>query len=191
MRVEIDKKVVGKNLTKLVKNSGKSRKEICAATGIGYSTFTEWINGRKYPRPEGIEILAKYFGVSKADLIEEQPASPTLLSPAQISDIIRARREGMGLTHEQLAEQTGITVAVIKKWEKGKIAEPRIDLASNLARALDIPTSTLLGVQEDETSIRRQRFRTLLYQEIPDLCLTDEEIRQVINYIKFVISQRR
>ncbi|MBQ6713202.1 MAG: helix-turn-helix transcriptional regulator [Selenomonadales bacterium] len=191
MRVEIDKKVVGKNLTKLVKNSGKSRKEICAATGIGYSTFTEWINGRKYPRPEGIEILAKYFGVSKADLIEEQTAAPVLLSPAEIGNTIRAQREEKGLTYEQLAEQTGTTVAVIKKWEKGKIAEPRIDMASNLARALDLPTSALFGVQENETNIRRQRFRTMLYEELPDLCLTDDEIRQVINYIKFVISQRK
>lgn len=191
MRVEIDKKVVGKNLTKLVKNSGKSRKEICAATGIGYSTFTEWINGRKYPRPEGIEILAKYFGVSKADLIEEQTAAPVLLSPAEIGNTIRAQREEKGLTYEQLAEQTGITVAVIKKWEKGKIAEPRIDMASKLARALDLPTSALFGVQENETNIRRQRFRTMLYEELPDLCLTDDEIRQVINYIKFVISQRK
>ena len=189
MRVETDKKIVSKNLTRLIEQSGKSRKEICAETGIGYSTFTEWANGRKYPRPEGIEMLAKYFGVSKADLIEEQSAT-TLLSPVQIGDIIRAKREEKGLTHEQLAEQTGITLAIIKKWEKGKIAEPRIDFASKLAKTLGLATSTILGVQEDEKSIRKQRFRTLLYQEIPDLCLTDEEIWQVITYIKFVISQR-
>lgn len=189
--MKIDKQVVSRNIARLVAKTGKSRKEICAEMGIGYSTFSEWANGRTYPRPEGIEMLAKYFKVSKAELIEDQTATPVLLSPVQIGDIIRAKREEKGLTHEQLAEQTGITLSIIKKWEKGKIAEPRIDLASNLARALGLPTSTILGVQEDETSIRRQRFRTMLYEELPDLSLTDDEIRQVIKYIKFVISQRK
>ena len=188
--MKIDKQVVSRNIARLVAKTGKSRKEICAEMGIGYSTFSEWANGRTYPRPEGIEMLAKYFKVSKAELIEDQTAVPVLLSPAEIGNTIRARREGMGLTHEQLAEQSGITALIIKKWEKGKIAEPRIDMASKLAKALDLPTSVILGVQEDETSMRRQRFRTMLYEEIPDLCLTDDEIRQVINYIKFVISQR-
>lgn len=183
--------VFPKNFKKFIDTSGKTRIEIATALGVTPVAINDWLHGKRFPRVDKLEALALLFGVSKSDLIEEQPASPTLLSPAQIGDTIRARREGMGLTHEQLAEQTGITVTIIKKWEKGKIAEPRIDLASNLARALDIPTSTLLGVQEDEASIRRQRFRTLLYQEIPDLSLTDEEIRQVINYIKFVISQRR
>lgn len=183
--------IFARNLKRYMDLHEKNQKEMAQIIGVSAPTVHDWLKAKIHPRMDKVELIARYFNITKADLIEEQPASPTLLSPAQIGDIIRARREGMGLTHEQLAEQTGITVAVIKKWEKGKIAEPRIDLASNLARVLDLPTSTLLGVQEDETSIRRQRFRTLLYQEIPDLCLTDDEIRQVINYIKFVISQRK
>lgn len=189
MRVEIDKKVVGKNLTKLVKNSGKSRKEICAATGIGYSTFTEWINGRKYPRPEGIEILANYFGVPKADLIEEHNEANTV-SPTEIGNLVRNKRESMGLTHEQLAQRTNISVKKIKQWETGKSTRP-LGEAKILSVVLDIPFGKLMGVQVDTEQIQRQRFRERLYQEIPNLVLSDEEIAQVINYIKFVMSQRK
>ncbi len=169
---------------------GKKRNDLVRDLNFKYSTVSDWEKGITIPRMDKAEALARYFNITVADLVGEDK-KPPLLSLDQIGNIIRARREEIGLTHEQLAEQTGITVAVIKKWEKGKIAEPRIDMASRLAKALDLRTSALLGVQEDETSIRRQRFRTMLYEELPDLCLTDDEIMQVINYIKFVISQRK
>ena len=40
--------------------------------GFPYSTVTEWINGKKYPRIDRIEIMADYFGILKSDLIEEK-----------------------------------------------------------------------------------------------------------------------
>lgn len=183
------REIFPKNFKKLIDGSGKTRKDIAIALGVTPVAINDWLHGKRYPRPEGMEAIAKYFCVPKSTLIEP-PQKPALLSSVQIGDIIRAKREEKGLTHEQLAEQTGITLAIIKKWEKGKIAEPRIDFASKLAKVLGLATSTILGVQEDEKSIRRQRFRTMLYEEIPDLCLTDDEIKQVVNYIKFVISQR-
>lgn len=51
--------------------SGKDRKEASKALGLPYSTLTEWMNGKKYPRIDNIEKLAEYFGVSKSDLIED------------------------------------------------------------------------------------------------------------------------
>ena len=185
------KEIFARNLKRYMDLYGKSQKEMAQIIGVSAPTVHDWLKAKMHPRMEKVELIARYFNITKAELIEEPSASPILLSPVQIGDIIRARREEMALTQDQLAEQAGIAVATIKKWEKGKIAEPRIDLASNLARALDLPLSIIFGVQEDEISVRRQRFRTMLYGEIPDLCLTDDEMRQVINYIKFVVSQRQ
>jgi ribosome-binding protein aMBF1 (putative translation factor) len=42
--------------------------------GFPYSTITEWINGKKYPRIDRIEVMADYFGILKSDLIEEKTA---------------------------------------------------------------------------------------------------------------------
>ena len=39
--------------------------------GFPYSTLTDWVNGKKYPRINNIEKLAAYFEVSKSDLIED------------------------------------------------------------------------------------------------------------------------
>lgn len=66
-----NKTVFARNLKRFVDMSGKDRKEITNALGIPYSTLTDWMNGNKYPRINNMEKLAKYFGISKSDLIED------------------------------------------------------------------------------------------------------------------------
>ena len=55
-----------------MKQKNKSRKEICDDLNIKYTTFADWYNGNRYPRIDKIELLAKYFGIQKSDLIEEK-----------------------------------------------------------------------------------------------------------------------
>jgi repressor LexA len=63
--------MISKNLRKYIELSGKERKEIADALSVSYSTFTDWVNGNTYPRIDKIEMLANYFNITKADLIEE------------------------------------------------------------------------------------------------------------------------
>lgn len=67
-----NKQTMSKNLKFYIERSGKDRKELAEIWGFPYSTVTEWINGRKYPRIDRIEIMADYFGILKSDLIEER-----------------------------------------------------------------------------------------------------------------------
>lgn len=66
-----NKEVFAKNLQKYIARKGKSRKDIVSELNVSYSTLTDWVNGKKFPRIEKIEMLAEYFGVSKSDLIED------------------------------------------------------------------------------------------------------------------------
>lgn len=66
-----NKDVLSKNLKKYIAKNGKDRSEVCKELGLSYSTLTDWINGKKYPRINNIEKLADYFNVSKSDLIED------------------------------------------------------------------------------------------------------------------------
>lgn len=68
-----NKEIFSKNLKYYIEKSGKDRRELAEIWGFPYSTVTEWINGRKYPRIDRIEIMADYFGILKSDLIEEKP----------------------------------------------------------------------------------------------------------------------
>lgn len=67
-----NKEIFSKNLKYYIEKSGKDRRELSEIWGFPYSTVTEWINGRKYPRIDRIEIMADYFGILKSDLIEEK-----------------------------------------------------------------------------------------------------------------------
>lgn len=66
------KDVMAKNLRKYMERSGKTQKEMSEIVGVSTATFSEWINGKKYPRIDKIEIMAEYFGILKSDLIEEK-----------------------------------------------------------------------------------------------------------------------
>ena len=67
-----NKEIFSKNLRYYIERTGKDRRELAEIWGFPYSTVTEWINGRKYPRIDRIEIMADYFGILKSDLIEEK-----------------------------------------------------------------------------------------------------------------------
>lgn len=68
-----NKEIFSKNLRSYIEKSGKDRRELAEIWGFPYSTVTEWVNGRKYPRIDRIEIMADYFGILKSDLIENKP----------------------------------------------------------------------------------------------------------------------
>ena len=67
-----NKAILSKNLRYYIDKSGKDRRELADTWGFPYSTVTDWINGKKYPRIDRIEIMADYFGILKSDLIEEK-----------------------------------------------------------------------------------------------------------------------
>lgn len=66
-----NKEIFAKNLKNHMVTNGKDRKQIAADLNIAYSTLTDWVNGKKFPRIEKVEMLADYFGISKSDLIED------------------------------------------------------------------------------------------------------------------------
>lgn len=86
-----NKKVMAENLQYYIGLSGKTQKELCEIVGVAYSTFNDWVNGKKYPRIDKIEIMANYFGILKSDLIEdkrmkEQPEEMAVLAASIMRD---------------------------------------------------------------------------------------------------------
>lgn len=67
-----NKNIFAINLKHQMALHGKSRRDICEALGFSYYTFSDWVNGKKYPRMDKVEMLANYFGILKSDLIEEK-----------------------------------------------------------------------------------------------------------------------
>lgn len=66
------KEVFAKNLRYYMESRGKTQKELAEIVGVSAPTMNDWLKAKKYPRIDKIEILAKYFGILKSDLIEEK-----------------------------------------------------------------------------------------------------------------------
>ena len=64
--------VMARNITRYMKENGKTRRDVCKELGFVYSTFSDWVTGKKYPRIDKIEKMADYFGCEKSDLIEDK-----------------------------------------------------------------------------------------------------------------------
>lgn len=66
----------------------------------------------------------------------------------KINDVIRTRRQALGLTQEALAGKLGVSAPAVNKWERG-LNYPDITLLPVLARTLGVDLNTLLSFQED------------------------------------------
>ena len=66
-----NKSVMANNIKRYLQQFGKTQKELCETLGFKETTVSSWMSGKSYPRIDRIEKMAKYFGVKKADLIED------------------------------------------------------------------------------------------------------------------------
>ena len=66
-----NKAIMAKNIQYYMDKNQKSRQDICDALGIKYTTLSDWVKGKSYPRIDKIELMANYFGISKSDLVED------------------------------------------------------------------------------------------------------------------------
>ena len=90
-----NKEVMSKNLKYYIERSGKDRRELAEIWGFPYSTITEWINGKKYPRIDRIEVMAEYFGILKSDLIEDKQRQSTNDELSERKKLFMQKVEGM------------------------------------------------------------------------------------------------
>ena len=65
-----NKDIMARNIQYYMDKYGKTRQDMCDALGVKYTTFTDWVKGNTYPRIDKIELMANYFGITKADLVE-------------------------------------------------------------------------------------------------------------------------
>lgn len=67
-----NKEIFAQNLEYYMKLREIDRTKISEILNIPYTTVSDWLNAKKYPRIDKIEMLANYFNIEKSDLIEEK-----------------------------------------------------------------------------------------------------------------------
>lgn len=70
-----NREVMAQNIQYYMDLNGKTRNDVCEALNIKYTTFSDWVNAKTYPRIDSIELMANYFGIDKSDLVEDRTAT--------------------------------------------------------------------------------------------------------------------
>ena len=84
-----NKETMAHNLKKYMKKKNVTAADVCRALNFKTNTFSNWTTAKIYPRIDKIEMLAEYFGVSKAALVED--SDDITLSPKEEKLIIGYR----------------------------------------------------------------------------------------------------
>lgn len=97
-----NKEIMAKNISKYMEKAGVDRNKLSTDLGISYTTITDWIKGKTYPRIDKIELLANYFGISKSDLVEDSVSDITTI----YNQLVPPRQEKVyDFAERQLEEQ--------------------------------------------------------------------------------------
>lgn len=128
---------------------------------------------------------------------------------------IKKLREEQHLTLEELGNKIGVGKSTVRKWENGIIANMRRDKIAKIADALGCSPSYLMGWDQEKIDaaekllaekaaaddaleaellerlrqIDMEQIRTL--NEILVLGLTDAEMKDLLDYARFLISKRK
>lgn len=140
----LSKEIMAKNIKRLMALNHVNATDVCTALGFKAPTFSDWVNAKTYPRIAKIEAMSNYFGVSKADLVEEHQ-EVTLM---KLYENIKLRRKELNLSQDELARLTGYTDRTsISKIESGKVDLPQSKIRI-FAKALHTTVGELMGTTE-------------------------------------------
>lgn len=84
-----NKEILAENLNYYMVQKHIDRYQLCEALNFKYSTVSEWLSAKKYPRMDKIELLANYFDINKSDLIEKSANSIIQKIPYDEVDCVR------------------------------------------------------------------------------------------------------
>lgn len=84
-----NKEIMAENIKRHLAKKGLNVKEFSVSMNFKYTTVLDWVNAKTYPRIDKIELMARYFGVDKSDLVEEyNPIKEKQSSTKQILDVV-------------------------------------------------------------------------------------------------------
>ena len=64
-------KIISKNLRRIASDANKNQADIARDLRINKATVSSWMNGTRVPRMDKVDMLASYFNVTRADIMEE------------------------------------------------------------------------------------------------------------------------
>lgn len=114
---ERQREIFSKNLKYYMDRIGKTTADLASDLSFPFSTVSDWVHGKKYPRMDKVQTLADYFGIMKSHLTEDNVAP----FPSNIIPLPKMREwKVLGATacgkplHRELLDETVVAPDDIK-----------------------------------------------------------------------------
>lgn len=82
-------KVIAQNLRNIIYEQGKTQAQVAKDLGINKGTLSSWMNGTRTPKMANIDMLCKYFGVSRSAIMEPSTSRKTNKISAEQAQLIQ------------------------------------------------------------------------------------------------------
>lgn len=161
------------NLNKHLEARHMNYADLADALCVSRSTVSMWIGKKSLPRMEILDKIAELFNISSGELLLDNNRYVLKSGSGLVFDDFSNRfvpyngiyidvndtavpifssalkniRKEKGYTQNSLASKLNVSQSSIYNWESGK-SKPDIDMIKEIASALDVPISDLVGVEE-------------------------------------------
>lgn len=107
-------KIVSKNLRRIASDHNKNQAEIARDLRINKATVSSWMNGTRVPRMSKIDMLARYFNCTRADIME--PYKPSVDDVRLSPEVIEVAKLLQQLKHDDLIEIRGEIKGILRSY---------------------------------------------------------------------------
>lgn len=157
-----NKQIMASNIRSHLDTLGLNAKEFSNKLDFKYSTVLDWLNAKTYPRIDKIEKMANFFGIEKADLVEEKDSLHSIRSELLTSfDKLETTRQQkvVDFSSNQLKQQIyekNHTAKILPINETSSDYDDKVYYTDDLLGAVSAGTGEWL----DEVSPERVRLST-------------------------------
>lgn len=82
------KEIFAQNLKRLLTKNNISQIKICKDLDIKPTTFSDWINGKTYPRIDSLERISNYFDMTISEMLESANCSESIDIYQKLEEIL-------------------------------------------------------------------------------------------------------
>lgn len=148
------KRIIGKNINRLIKMSGKQQQEIADALDIPPTTFNTWCMGRVMPRYSKLQKLAEYFGCSVSEIVDDQDETAVTFDPT--ATLKQSINKSLSIMSYDQLKKVAEYVEMVKLFDQKPIQG--FDTITKLTGATKLGHS-VLDKLNDQSKIEVKTFR--------------------------------
>lgn len=195
---------IGQKIKELRNQLNMSVDDLAAKLGKNRATIYRYERGDIENLPlDVLEPLANALETTPGYLMGWENTSkknePSTIDEVTMGDVFKALRLGSNLSIEEFSNEIGLSAEDINNYEAGKTPIP-VNIINLVADFFGISISEIIKAHKNSKDrtpsgfeMKKERFERfkIWNKEFGQVHFTDEEINKIMEYTRFLLSQRR